>query len=222
MGIDHSTHRALIYGPSEYGGFGVRHLYTEMMGMKVESIVSHIRAGTELGTSFIININHIQLLSGIGEPIFMSKADISYNPMNWLLHVRQFLWEINATMDIKDLWLPRIQCENDQFLMTAFVSMRTSKAELVILNNWRLYYKLILLSEICFASGQGIKPYYLEYDHDKLPRNRSPNISWPVQGKPDEATFRIWKRYLRSCFLNYNNHRPPTLGAWDIPEILQT
>jgi hypothetical protein len=36
MGIDHSTHRALIYGPSEYGGFGVRHLYTEMMGMKLD------------------------------------------------------------------------------------------------------------------------------------------------------------------------------------------
>jgi hypothetical protein len=31
MGIDHSTHRSLIYGPSEYGGFGTRHLYTEMM-----------------------------------------------------------------------------------------------------------------------------------------------------------------------------------------------
>jgi hypothetical protein len=29
MGIDHSTHRALIYGPAEYKGFGVRHLYTE-------------------------------------------------------------------------------------------------------------------------------------------------------------------------------------------------
>jgi hypothetical protein len=38
MGIDHSTHRALIYGPTEYGGFGVRHLYTEMMGMKLETI----------------------------------------------------------------------------------------------------------------------------------------------------------------------------------------
>jgi hypothetical protein len=46
MGIDHSTHRALIYGPSEYGRFGVRHLYTEMMGMKLETLISHLWAGT--------------------------------------------------------------------------------------------------------------------------------------------------------------------------------
>jgi hypothetical protein len=44
MGIDHSTHRALIYGPTEYGGFGVRHLYTEMMGMKLETVIGHIRS----------------------------------------------------------------------------------------------------------------------------------------------------------------------------------
>jgi hypothetical protein len=48
MGIDHSTHRALIYGPTEYGGFGVRHLYTEMMGLKLETVISHIRAGSQL------------------------------------------------------------------------------------------------------------------------------------------------------------------------------
>jgi hypothetical protein len=42
MGIDHSTHRSLIYGPTEYGGFGVRHLYTEMMGMTLETVISHL------------------------------------------------------------------------------------------------------------------------------------------------------------------------------------
>jgi hypothetical protein len=56
MGIDRSTHRALIYGPSEYGGFGVRHLYTEMMGMKLDTIISHLRAGTQLGTLLLITI----------------------------------------------------------------------------------------------------------------------------------------------------------------------
>jgi hypothetical protein len=32
MGYVHSTHRALIFGPKSYGGFGVRHLVTEMQG----------------------------------------------------------------------------------------------------------------------------------------------------------------------------------------------
>jgi hypothetical protein len=50
MGYDRSTHRALIFGPKEYGGFGLRHLYTEMEGMKLELMISHIRAKTALGT----------------------------------------------------------------------------------------------------------------------------------------------------------------------------
>jgi hypothetical protein len=42
IGIGHNTHRALIYGSTEYGGFGVQHLYPEMMGMKKEIVISHI------------------------------------------------------------------------------------------------------------------------------------------------------------------------------------
>jgi hypothetical protein len=91
MGIDHSTHHALIYGPLEYGGFGVRHLYTEMMGMKLETVISHIRSESQLGTLFEINTNYIQLLAGTGTPIFQSRDDLSYIPMNWILHLRQFL-----------------------------------------------------------------------------------------------------------------------------------
>jgi hypothetical protein len=104
------------------------------------------------------------------------------------------LWEIRATIEIKDLWLPKTQCENDQFLMTAFASMKASKPEMIMLNNWRLYYKVLLLSEICFALGQGIHPHYLKYvDH---PRKSSTKLNWPIQGKPDEASLKIWKKYL--------------------------
>jgi hypothetical protein len=133
----------LIYGPSEYGGFGVRHLYTKMMGMKLETLISHLRAGTKLSILFLININHIQLHNGIGEHIFMSQKDISYIPMNWLLHIKNFLWEIKATLHIQDLWLPKIQCQNYQFIMEAFIAMKASASELVILNNWRIYFIII-------------------------------------------------------------------------------
>jgi hypothetical protein len=51
IGYDRSTHRALVFGPLVYGGFGIRHLYTEMEGTKLESIISHIRAGLSLGAS---------------------------------------------------------------------------------------------------------------------------------------------------------------------------
>lgn len=210
MGIDHSTHRSLIFGPSEYGGFGIRHLYTEMMGTKLETVISHLRAETELGTSLIININYIQLLSGIGKPIFQSQQDISYVPMNWLLHIREFLIETKATLEIRNLWLPKVQRQNDRFLMTEFRNMKATKAELIILNNWRIYYKVILLSDICFASGKGIQPIFMEYNHSTLKRQSSSLLNWPIQGKPDENSFKIWKQYLKQCFINPENHQTPS------------
>jgi hypothetical protein len=72
MGYDRSTPRALIYSPSEFGGFGIRHLYTEMLGMKLDTVVSHLRAETQFGKAFRINLNYLQLTAGISEPILES------------------------------------------------------------------------------------------------------------------------------------------------------
>jgi hypothetical protein len=42
MGIDRSTPRSILFGPEEFGGYGIRHLYTEMQGMKINLIISHL------------------------------------------------------------------------------------------------------------------------------------------------------------------------------------
>jgi hypothetical protein len=66
--------------------------------------------------------------------------------------------------------------------------MKATRTELIILNNWRLYYGVIFFSELCFASGQGIQPVYLEYNHDNLVCQASTTLNWPLQDKPNEAS----------------------------------
>jgi hypothetical protein len=61
MGYDHSTPRDLIFGPEEFGGFYIRHLLTEMMGMKLDSIISDI-------ISTINNNYHKQLSKTNNQP----------------------------------------------------------------------------------------------------------------------------------------------------------
>jgi hypothetical protein len=102
------------------GGAETPHLYTEMMGMKLETIISHLRADTVLGNCFRININNIQLCSGIAEPIFMCRDDVSYLDNNWLLHLRKYLLEINGTLNIKHIWQLIKQREHDLVLMPEF------------------------------------------------------------------------------------------------------
>jgi hypothetical protein len=121
MGYDPSTPRALIYGPSEFGGFGIRHLYTEMVGMKLDTVVSHLRADTQLGKAFRINLNYLQLTAGILEPVLESRTPLPYIDNNWVTHLRQFLNEINAKMEIQNKWLPKLQSDQDIAFMTAFM-----------------------------------------------------------------------------------------------------
>jgi hypothetical protein len=86
------------------GGCEIPHLFTEMMGMKIESLIVHIRANSILGKSFRININCIQLICGLEQPIFYSRDNIGYIDPNWLTHLRQYILDINGTINIKDLW----------------------------------------------------------------------------------------------------------------------
>jgi hypothetical protein len=100
---------SLIFGPEEFGGFGIRHLYTETQGRKIDSIISHLRANTQLGQAININVSYLQLLAGFEDPILTSRDPIPYIPHNWLLQLRDFLSEINARLKIQDLWLLKWQ-----------------------------------------------------------------------------------------------------------------
>ena len=46
IGYDHIISRAILFGPEEFGGIGLKHLFTEMMGMKLDSVISHVRANS--------------------------------------------------------------------------------------------------------------------------------------------------------------------------------
>jgi hypothetical protein len=222
MGFDHGSPRALIHGPIEMGGVEIPHLYTEMMGMKLESIISHIRAGTVLGRSFIININNLQLCSGIEHPIFSCRDDISYLNNNWLLHLRDYLIEINGTLDIKNIWKPIKQRENDIILMNEFKSLGFSKSELKLINYWRIFFQVSTLAELCTPDGSSIQQCYLQQPLGKAIDKANPSsIIWPAQGEPGKRGFNLWCKCLSLCFnmrkkgqLTYN------FGRWAPSETI--
>ena len=47
----------MAFGPVDYGGIELPHLFTEMMSSKLETVISHIRAGTKLGQAILIYYN---------------------------------------------------------------------------------------------------------------------------------------------------------------------
>jgi hypothetical protein len=107
----------------------ITHLYLEMMGMKLETIISHIRANTVLGKSISININFLQLCAGVEQPLFLCHDDLKYLNNNRLLHLRDYLLQINVTLHIKSLWQPIKKRENYVILMSAFKNLGFTNSE---------------------------------------------------------------------------------------------
>jgi hypothetical protein len=44
IGYDHSMHRSIVFGLQEFGGIRIKYQFTEMMSMKLNSIMSHLRS----------------------------------------------------------------------------------------------------------------------------------------------------------------------------------
>jgi hypothetical protein len=57
-----------------------------MQGMKIEAVISHLHLSSVLGYSMVMNINYLQLLSGLEIPVLFSSICISYITENWLSH----------------------------------------------------------------------------------------------------------------------------------------
>jgi hypothetical protein len=90
------------------------------MGMKLDTFMSHIRSQSFLGRAFILNLNYIQLILGLEQPILMSKQAIPYLDMNWILHIREFLTNINAQLQIANLLQIKKQRTDNQNIMETF------------------------------------------------------------------------------------------------------
>lgn len=120
IGYKHSIPREVAFGPAEYGGIELPHLFTEMMSCKLTTVISHVRAGTKIGQAILININYLQLTTGLETPIFESREDIDYVDNNWLLHLREYMIHINAVLELTQVWTIKKQRKNDVILMDAF------------------------------------------------------------------------------------------------------
>jgi hypothetical protein len=91
--------------------------------------------------------------------------------------------------------------------------------ELRAFNNWRLFFQVNCLSEICNAEGTKIAKCYLTFPITDIHHHKS-KLSWPHQGKPSKKSFPVWLKILRLTFnINGMNGLPQPLGPWKIEEM---
>jgi hypothetical protein len=109
--------KAVVHGPVAYGGLGFPHLYLECNVSKIETIIFHINKGTTLGSSICMNINWLQMHSGINAPVLERKRCLDYVQDNWSIEIQKFLNTCDATLKIICLWIPELSRHNDTSIM---------------------------------------------------------------------------------------------------------
>jgi hypothetical protein len=74
-----------------------------MQGAKLESLIGNIRANSLVGMTMKYNINYLQLLAGIEEPVMSLKIVLPYIKENWLTQLQNYLITIKAKLHIDGL-----------------------------------------------------------------------------------------------------------------------
>ena len=70
MGFNRHTACAVVYGPEESRGLGIKTLFVEQSVEQIKALTQRIQLESPLGKIMRINIDWVQLIAGTTRPIF--------------------------------------------------------------------------------------------------------------------------------------------------------
>ncbi len=201
MGINRNTKRAILFGPPSLGSQGFTCTYTDQGISQLSMFIGHLRLKQEIGKLIWVLVEHLQLVIGVGEPVFaynFSKVE-SYVESNWLTSLWTFSNSIRATIHMEDKWVIQLQRKEDMFLMTALSDRKWALTPKMMkrINACRLFLQVITLADICDGSGSYVTGNILKGQKHADRRSR---YEWASQAYPSSLAWRLWNTMLRKCF----------------------
>lgn len=109
---------------------------------QLEILITHLRSNTSLGLLFRINLNWLQVLTGLGKPLFESTHTIDYVD-NWFVGIHQFLLDIGGHLHIPDMYVPIRERQGDHFIMNKIIQCIPSLSAILrrYIHNSRLFFR---------------------------------------------------------------------------------
>ena len=139
--------RAVVFGPTEYGGMGWEKLLTITIIEKLKLLMGSIRRGDVVGHILQLQLPWLQLFSGISTPILEEKKEVGYLPTGWLTTMHTLLVNTRIAIKLQKGWIPRQQRENDIILMD-YVRHHLPLWTWESINSCRMFLKSVTLSLI--------------------------------------------------------------------------
>ena len=205
-GLNRHTPHAVLFGPSTHGGLARPNLWTEQAIEHLRLTTLEIRKKSKAGNLLRVELDTLQLVSGLLHPILCSPFD----PRLLLPQTRlSFLWQTCSTLNIQvevfSQWLPSPRVAGDQSIMEAILSSDVIKKEysnknhIAIFNKCRMFAKVVMTSDLTLPNSTKLDPSIWS-----LTTQRQSELTWPRVRPPNRREIALWKSMLARVFLVSN------------------
>ena len=197
MAYNRHMPRAVILGPSLYGGSNISTYFHEQSIQHIERFIRHIHHNCFLGKLFRILLAQYQLYIGFGTPILTQPSNrFPYSEKHYI----QYLWEvissIDLTLQITNTFIPHTTRIADKFIMDCLVEQNLKPHHLCIINNVRLWLRVSTVGDL-FDSYTGLLYPLVTTASTQQPSN----LQWPCRRKPLPSQVTIWKDNIYHTFV---------------------
>ena len=211
--ISRSFPRDVLYGPVSCQGLGLTDPYIYQYCRHIQDIVTQPWRRTEVGRLIQVNLEAAKLEAGIYGSLFDCPIKITWlnTTHSWVINTLSFCQEHKILFDEP---IPSINpnCEGDISIMEALSQLALTRAQLLRINNCRLFCRVISLSDI--TDGYG-KHLLLSSLCKPVQWTSLYNYAWPNQGVPSQQDWDLWLKALQSCFTTTGSALGAPLGKWN-------
>ena len=209
IGIARTHAHALVFGPKSYGGIGCNDLRIEQGLDATQNLIRQLRTpgyGKQIATIFL---RTQQNASGMSKSLLQyPKIRAPHLEGHYYAHIRRFLAQHNASLEIECIPKPTYERQGDEYIMDAVCSPTTAMelerdklrhytdAEIRQLYYCKSYLKVKRVSDLCTADGVFILPSILKGELSI--RQCASKLEDIRQERPSETTWTIWRKFLRT------------------------
>ena len=160
-GYNRFTSQAVLYGPTAMGGVGFLHMYNVQSYGQLKLFKKFWRTPQSIpGKLLRVTMAWLQKSAGTSTPILEdTHTRLPHLEAKWISSIRTYLGTINSHLNLTGILMPKLQRQQDAYIMDIVLSMRLRPAEVRRINFCRLFLNATLLSDITTANGTTIEPH---------------------------------------------------------------
>jgi hypothetical protein len=209
IGIARTHAHALVFDPKSYGGIGCNDLRIEQRLDAVQNLIRQLRTpgyGKQLATIFL---RTFQNASGLSMPLLQyPEIRASHLEGHYYVHIRRFLAQHNASLEIECIPRPTQERQGDEYIMDVVCSPTTTReldtkqlrhytdTEIRTIYYCKSYLQVKRLSDLCTADGTFILPSVAK--GERSIRQSVSRLNEVKQERPGEQAWVVWRRFLNT------------------------